>query len=131
MTRHRTDVLSLAFGLVFLAFGIAGLTDLIGPGILDVDWLWPALLLLGGVAILLTISDRPDDQAPDVPEQPASVAWPGAADEVAGADDPMPAIEVLLEEGRAARADEAAATGPTDAGDGAAGDEAREPRSDA
>lgn len=66
MTRHRTDLLSLLSGLAFIALAVAarnGVLRVTGP--LDLRWVWPALLIGGGLTLLAGITR--DDAAGDVP----------------------------------------------------------------
>lgn len=58
MERHPLDALSLVFGLLFTALGAAALADAIVLDLLSVDWLWPAVLIGSGVAVLLTLGSR-------------------------------------------------------------------------
>ncbi len=53
MHRHPIDALSLAFGLVFVALAGALLAPGLGLATLTSPWLWPALLMLLGAALLL------------------------------------------------------------------------------
>lgn len=64
MTRHRTDLLSLLFGLAFIALAVAarnGALRFTSPP--DLRWIWPALLIGGGLSLLagLTRSDATAD----------------------------------------------------------------------
>lgn len=58
MSRHRFDALSLVFGLLFAALGVAALYDAIDFELLSLDWLWPAALIGSGIAVLLTLGSR-------------------------------------------------------------------------
>lgn len=53
MKRHRTDFVSLIFGALFAAIGVAMLTEGLELGQINVAELWPGLLILIGLAILL------------------------------------------------------------------------------
>jgi hypothetical protein len=59
MKTHPTDLVSLIPGLLFLLIGGLALFDAIDLRVLSVDWVWPALLIGAGVAVLLT-TVRPD-----------------------------------------------------------------------
>lgn len=63
MTRHPLDTLSLMFGLLFAAIGTAALFDAIDFGLFTTDWLWPAVLIGSGIAVLLTVASR--DSTPE------------------------------------------------------------------
>lgn len=58
MSRHPLDALSLVFGLLFAALGVAALYDAIDFELLSLDWLWPAALIGSGIAVLLTLGSR-------------------------------------------------------------------------
>lgn len=58
MTRHRLDTLSLVSGLLFTAIGVAALFDAIDLDVFTTDWVWPAVLIGAGVAVLLTLTSR-------------------------------------------------------------------------
>lgn len=64
MTRHPLDTLSLVFGLLFTAVGFAALADAIDLELFTVDWLWPAVLIGSGIAVLLTLTSRERSDAP-------------------------------------------------------------------
>ena len=61
MERHRLDVLSLIFGLIFTAVAVLGLTDVLTLTFADLRWLGPAVLVVVGVALLFT-AGRSRDQ---------------------------------------------------------------------
>ena len=52
MQRHDLDPTSLVAGLLFAGLGLAFLFDGIGALDLEVRWVWPALLIGLGVALL-------------------------------------------------------------------------------
>lgn len=67
MERHSFDVLSFAFGVVYTLIGLIFLMPLTPFGLVDMlsaslRWVWPAAILLIGVAILVPLvrprSDR-------------------------------------------------------------------------
>ena len=59
MRRHPIDALSLAFGLVFAGLAGALLTPGLGLATLTSPWLWPALLVALGAALLVSSVPRP------------------------------------------------------------------------
>ena len=61
MARHPADLLSLSFGLLFLAIGLVLLSG--GSGALSLAWVGPlTAIALGGLLFLAARSSRP---APD------------------------------------------------------------------
>jgi hypothetical protein len=67
--RHELDLLSLAFGVVFVVLGVLGLMDRVVLSVSDVRWLVPVALIIMGIALVLP-SGRwrgADDASP--PEQ--------------------------------------------------------------
>jgi uncharacterized membrane protein HdeD (DUF308 family) len=52
MRRHSLDLLSLLFGLLFLAAAGAFLLDLPAPGVLRLRWLVPVIGIILGVGLL-------------------------------------------------------------------------------
>lgn len=52
MERHDLDLTSLIAGLLFLSLGVVFLMDLSGSIELHVRWVWPALLMGLGIALL-------------------------------------------------------------------------------
>ena len=71
MRTHRSDLVSLVMGLVFLALGLRFLQPGAQVWRMDWSWVWPAVLLLGGVLVLASARSKPDD---------AEVGGPPAAD---------------------------------------------------
>ena len=66
MARHRADLLSLSFGLLFVAVGIVLLSG--GIGAISLEWVGPlAAVTLGGLLILAGRSAHfgPDDKSPE------------------------------------------------------------------
>lgn len=60
MERHRFDVLSFAFGVVYTLIGLTFLIpdtpfDLVDMVATSLRWVWPAAILLIGVAILVPL----------------------------------------------------------------------------
>ena len=68
MLRHRFDPLSFAFGVLFLVLGIAPLID---EDVFTADvarWIWPALLVVPGIAILASaLRPREREEEPSPP----------------------------------------------------------------
>lgn len=74
MTRHRTDPLSLLFGLVFVGVAVAAWNDALRLDTsLDLRWVWPALLIGGGLTLLAGLTRRGDHGAPG--EEPDEAGW--------------------------------------------------------
>ena len=64
MTRHRTDVVSLLFGLLFLGLAAASWAGLLRADAgLDLRWIPPALLIVGGLTLLAGVTRGPADGA--------------------------------------------------------------------
>lgn len=74
MKTHRTDLASLLVGLFFVAIGTVALVGEIDVVDLRFDYLGPALLIAGGLAVLLTTVGRrdDDDQPSSAPTETAS-----------------------------------------------------------
>lgn len=90
MTRHPTDLLSLLFGLSFMALAVAARSGVLRiTGSIELRWIWPALLIGGGLSLLagLTRSDTtaraPAADTPDEAGDP-----PGDAPDAAGWESP-------------------------------------------
>lgn len=65
MKTHRFAPASLVFGLLFAGIG---LTFLQGDDIVwrvDWSWIWPALLVAGGVLVVMTARPRPQADTPE------------------------------------------------------------------
>lgn len=63
MERHRFDVLSFAFGVVYTLIGLIFLIpatpfDLVEMVATSLRWVWPAAILLIGLAILVPLLRR-------------------------------------------------------------------------
>ena len=64
MERHKLDLLSLIGGLLFVVLGIGQLLGLsIAEVSLNLSWMWPLLLIIGGLALLRGILRRPESDA--------------------------------------------------------------------
>lgn len=85
MERHRFDGISFFFGLVFTAMASLVLfaDDL---EVFDVRWVWPALLIVGGVALLVSMFTRDDGGEADLD----SVEPAGAKDSLDAAKAELP-----------------------------------------
>ena len=74
MRRHPIDLVSLVFGLAFVALAAAALiADPIE--LIEARWLWPGLLIVLGLALLLAPlggADRGSQGAEHAPDSPAS-----------------------------------------------------------
>lgn len=66
MRTHRSDLVSLVMGLVFLALGLRFLQPGAQVWRMDWSWVWPAVLLLGGVLVLASARSRAIDVRPAV-----------------------------------------------------------------
>jgi len=80
MERHTLDPVSLLFGLGFLGAGIWVLVTDQSPGTLDGRWVWPAMLLIAGVAILASvvssaIATRRNGENPDPADPTPPASW--------------------------------------------------------
>ena len=54
MNRHKMDSVSLIFGLLFAGIGLVLISDDVSLRNLDLRVVWPALLVLAGLAIFAT-----------------------------------------------------------------------------
>lgn len=59
MKRHDIDVLSLVFGVVFLAMAATGLFDRVDFAPIEARWVWPTVLIVAGAIVLATSVRRP------------------------------------------------------------------------
>ena len=56
---HDLDVVSLVAGIIFLVIGVPALFDQFSLSLLQLEWLWPLLLIgLGAGLLVTTTSDR-------------------------------------------------------------------------
>ncbi len=63
MSRHAADVVSLVFGVVFVALGLVGIVDTLSVSLADIRWLLPGLLIVFGLVLVIT-SGRDRGDAP-------------------------------------------------------------------
>lgn len=57
--KHDLDPVSLIAGIVFLAIGVPALFDQFTLSLLQLEWLWPLLLIgLGAGLLVTTTTDR-------------------------------------------------------------------------
>jgi hypothetical protein len=66
MQRHRFDAISFFFGLLFSAIAtyVLVVDDL---DVFDAQWVWPVILIMGGVAVLASMLGRTRTTAPPDP----------------------------------------------------------------
>lgn len=67
MTKHRFDLLSFVFGALFATIGVLGLTDVAVVSLADLRWLGPGVLVLVGVALVVSAA-RGEGREPAVVE---------------------------------------------------------------
>lgn len=58
MKTEDVSVVSLLFGVLFTGLGLWFLVDSLGWGRLDLGLVWPALLVVAGVAVLIAARSR-------------------------------------------------------------------------
>jgi len=105
MNRHRIDLLSLFFGLMFAGIGGVFLVGGVDVTDLGADWIWPLPLILAGLMILAAAFRR----GVESPEPVATADDPGPDYSGTGAD------ELRADDPGAAESPEPSQTG--DAGD--------------
>jgi hypothetical protein len=71
--RHRFDILSFVFGLLFVLVAIVGLTDLVELTWLDLRWIGPAVLVGLGLVLVLTAGRGRNDRQLADDAEPARV----------------------------------------------------------
>ena len=80
MRRHRFEGVAFVFGVLFTGGGLWFLQGDVDVWHLDWSWLWPALLVLSGVMVLLSL--RPDAPRTDPRTDPdADPTGTGSADD--------------------------------------------------
>lgn len=67
MERHKLDVLSLVFGLLFVGVAVIGLLDAVVLDVADLRWLGPLALVVFGVVLVLTAGSRRAERAATEP----------------------------------------------------------------
>ena len=71
MTRHRLDVFSLCAGMLFMALAIGFLLDGLDVWNADASWIVPVLLIVFGLAgVLTTVGRHTRPHSPVPPENP-------------------------------------------------------------
>ncbi|MFA9431456.1 hypothetical protein [Egicoccus sp. AB-alg2] len=58
METHRFDLLSFVFGALFAAVGVLGLTEVALITLADLRWIGPAVLVLLGLALVVSAARR-------------------------------------------------------------------------
>ena len=69
MTRHRLDVFALCAGVLFMALALGFLLDGLGVWNADASWIVPVLLIVFGLAGVLTTVGRHTRVRPAVPPE--------------------------------------------------------------
>ena len=54
MERHRFDIVSFIFGLIFGGLGLTFLITEVGTLSVGRAWFWPALIVVAGIALLVS-----------------------------------------------------------------------------
>lgn len=89
MRTHRFDPASFAFGVLFVAIAVVGLTDPSLLAVEDLRWLGPVVLVVLGLALLLSAVRRDREQDPAAPlAVPDTTAADDAGPDPALADAP-------------------------------------------
>lgn len=52
MKRHRLNIISFFFGILFVGLGVTGALGNEDIALLEARWVWPVLLVAAGVAII-------------------------------------------------------------------------------
>ena len=69
MRRHRFDITSMIFGIVFVGVGLAFLQGDVDLWQVNWNWFWPIALTFAGIVVLNSL--RPSPQAEEtVPAEP-------------------------------------------------------------
>jgi len=64
MQRHSFDIISFLFGALFIGAGVSAVLFDEAFTRFDPRWVWPAVLVVGGVAVLATTWGRRDRSTP-------------------------------------------------------------------
>lgn len=66
MRSNRFDLLSFVFGALFVAVGAVGVSDMAVLDFADLRWIGPGILVLIGVALVISAArrDRTDEAVP-------------------------------------------------------------------
>ncbi len=73
MQRHSFDIISFLFGALFVGAGVSAVLFDEAFSRFDGRWVWPALLVVAGVAVLVATwsrrerTDAPTDEGPESP----------------------------------------------------------------
>ena len=70
MRPHRSDLVSLVMGIIFVALGLRFLQPGAQVWSIDWSWLWPGALILGGLLVLASARTRARDPEPAIDEPP-------------------------------------------------------------
>jgi len=85
MNTHRFDLIAFVFGALFAALGVIGLTEAALLTLTDLRWIGPAVLVLLGVALVVSAARREpcDEDGPptDGGYEPAAVDASGAPED--------------------------------------------------
>ena len=84
MRTHRSDLVSLVMGIIFVALGVRFLQPGAQIWSIDWSWLWPAALLLGGVLVLASARSRDRDREHDRERDPAPATDESPLEDSAG-----------------------------------------------
>ncbi|HSK23269.1 MAG TPA: hypothetical protein VK906_08845 [Egicoccus sp.] len=74
MRTNRFDLLSFVFGALFTAVGVVGVSDLAVLDFADLRWIGPGILVLIGVALVISAARR------DGPDEAVAIEDVGATD---------------------------------------------------
>ena len=71
MKRHRFDPVSFIWGVFFVGFGLAFLTDAVQPSVMGLRAFWPLAFVAFGLAILSSVRKDPITEDEHPPAGPA------------------------------------------------------------
>ena len=66
MKTHRTDLVSLVPGVLFVGIAIIAFADRLTLELADARWVWPALLIVLGLAVLASAGLGRSSEVPPV-----------------------------------------------------------------